>query len=163
MIKQLEIPSIGLRNIKTAIAVLICLAILSMFKGCSPFYACIAAVITMQNSMNNTIKVGFNRMIGTLIGAAVGAVLTSIYAHSLILTSIGIVIVIFFTNLFKRSGSSSIACIVYLAIMVNIKNTTPLQYSMFRVIETFLGIIVAVCVNLLIAHPDKRRKKEQQT
>ncbi|MDV3427515.1 MAG: aromatic acid exporter family protein [Bacillota bacterium] len=162
MIKQLEIPGIGLRNIKTAAAVLICLAILRMFKDYSPFYACIAAVITMQNSMNNTIKVGFNRMIGTLIGAAVGAVLTSIYAHSLILTSIGIVIVIFLTNLFKRSGSSSIACIVYLAIMVNIKNTTPLEYSIFRVIETFLGIIVAVCVNLSIAHPDRRRNKEQQ-
>lgn len=160
MIKQLEIPSIGLRNIKTAAAVLICMAILRMFKNYSPFYACIAAVITMQNSMNNTIKAGFNRMVGTLIGAAVGAALTSIYAHSLILTSIGIVIVIFLTNLFKRSGSSSIACIVYLAIMVNIKDTTPLQYSTFRVLETFLGIIVAVCINLSIAHPDKRKKEQ---
>lgn len=157
MLEKIEIPVIGLRNIKTAAAVLICLVILRIFKDYSPFYACIAAVITMQNSMDNTIKVGFNRMIGTLIGATIGCFLTSIFAHNIIVTSLGIIIVIFLTNLFKRSGSSSIACIVYLAIMVNIKDTAPLQYTIFRVLETFLGIIVAVCVNLLIAHPDKRK------
>lgn len=157
--EKLEIPGIGFRNIKTAIAVLICMAVLRTFKDYSPFYACIAAVITMQNSMDNTIKAGLNRMVGTLIGAFVGGILTSIYAKSLIITSLGIVIVIYLTNLLKRSGSTSIACIVYLAIMVNIKDTTPLQYTILRVLETFLGIIVAVCVNLFIAHPDKGKQE----
>jgi uncharacterized membrane protein YgaE (UPF0421/DUF939 family) len=157
--KKFEIPGIGFRNIKTAIAVLICMAVLRTFKDYSPFYACIAAVITMQNSMDNSIKAGLNRMIGTLIGALVGGVFASIYGENLIITSLGIVIVIYLTNLFKRSGSTSIACIVYLAIMVNIKDTTPLNYTIFRVLETFLGIIVAVCVNLLIAYPDKGKQE----
>ncbi|MDT2191533.1 FUSC family protein [Paenibacillus larvae] len=69
-----KLPRIGMRNVKTAIAVLLCILILRLFQIESPFYACIAAVITMQNTVEDSYETGINRIIGTLIGAAIGLV-----------------------------------------------------------------------------------------
>ncbi len=50
--------SIGMRNIKTALAVTLSILISEFFKLDSPFYAAIAAVISMQNSVTGSYRVG---------------------------------------------------------------------------------------------------------
>lgn len=145
----------GMRSIKTAISVLLCIVTLKLFNNNSPFYACIATVITMQNSMEGSIKAGVGRMIGTIIGATIAIIFLSLFPQNIMVTFLGIILVIYTANFLKVSSSTSIACIVYLAIMVNIKDTTPLNYSIMRVFETFLGIIMAMLVNKVIYPPQK--------
>lgn len=144
---------IGMRNIKTAISVFICIIILRAFHSNFPFYACIAAVITMQSTVHNSFTTGKNRMIGTIIGAIWGLTFALISPNNVFLISIGIVFVIYSLNLLNRKNSIIIACVVFLAIMTNLKEGTPLVYSFNRVIETFLGIFVSVLVNYFIFHP----------
>ena len=144
---------IGMRNIKTAISVFLCIIILRAFHNTFPFYACIAAVITMQSAVHDSFTTGKNRMIGTIIGAIWGLIFALISPNNIFLTSIGIVFVIYFLNLLNRKNSIIIACVVFLAIMTNLKEGTPLVYSFSRVIETFIGIFVSVLVNYLIFHP----------
>lgn len=144
---------IGMRNIKTAISVFICIIILRIFHNTFPFYACIAAVITMQSTVHNSFTTGKNRIIGTIIGAICGLIFALISPNNVFLTSLGIVFVIYFLNLLNRKNSIIIACVVFLAIMTNLKEGTPLIYSFSRVIETFIGILVSVLINYLIYHP----------
>ena len=144
---------IGMRNIKTAISVLLCIIILRSFHNTVPFYACIAAVITMQSTVHDSFTTGKNRMIGTIIGAIFGLIFALISPNNVFLTSIGIIFVIYFSNLFNRNNSISIACVVFLAIMTNLKQGAPLIYSFNRVVETFIGIFVSVLVNYLIYPP----------
>ena len=144
---------IGMRNIKTAISVFICIIILKAFHSTFPFYACIAAVITMQSTVHNSFTTGKNRMIGTIIGAIWGLAFALISPNNVFLSSIGIIFVIYSLNLLNRKNSVIIACVVFLAIMTNLKEGTPLVYSFNRVIETFLGILVSVLVNYYIFHP----------
>ena len=144
---------IGMRNIKTAISVFLCIIILRVFHNTFPFYACIAAVITMQSTVHDSFTTGKNRMIGTIIGAMCGLIFALISPNNVFLTSIGIIFVIYFSNLFNRKNSISIACVVFLAIMTNLTHVTPLIYSFNRVIETFIGIFVSVLVNYLISPP----------
>lgn len=155
MFSNFEFNKPGMRNIKTAISVFVCIAILKLFTNSSPFYACIASIITMQSTVESSIETGFNRMTGTIIGALVGVIFSYIPFNHMVITGAGIVIVIYLTTMLKKKESVSIACIVYLAIMVNIKETTPLIYSSLRVLETFLGITVAVIINSLIKPPNK--------
>lgn len=117
-----------------------------------PFYACIAAVITMQSTVHNSFTTGKNRMIGTIIGAIWGLIFALISPSNVFLTSIGIIFVIYFLNLLNRKSSIIIACVVFLAIMTNLKQGTPLIYSLNRVVETFIGIFVSVLVNYFIFH-----------
>lgn len=144
---------IGMRNIKTAISVFLCIIILRAFNNTFPFYACIAAVITMQGTVHDSFATGKNRMIGTIIGAIYGLIFALISPNNIFLTSIGIVLVIYFLNLFNRKNSISIACVVFLAIMTNLTQVTPLIYSLNRVTETFIGIFVSVLVNYFIYPP----------
>jgi len=138
---------IGSRNIKTALSVFICIIIFQIIKRPYPFYACIAAVICMQNSVYNSFITGKNRMIGTIIGAIVGILLATIVGQNAIIIGLGIVVVIFLCNYFKQDGSVSIACIVFLAIMTNLKGDPAYLYAINRVIDTFIGIIVSILVN----------------
>jgi uncharacterized membrane protein YgaE (UPF0421/DUF939 family) len=144
---------IGMRNIKTAISVFLCIIILRLFNNHDPFYACIAAVITMQSTVHNSFTTGKNRMIGTVIGAIGGLAFSLISPNNVYLTSIGIVLVIYSLNLLNRKNSIIIACVVFLAIMINLKHGSPLLYSSSRVVETFVGIFVSVLINFLIFHP----------
>lgn len=144
---------IGMRNIKTAISVFLCMIILKAFQNTSPFYACIAAVITMQGTVHGSFTSGKSRMIGTIIGATWGLIFALISPNNMFLTSIGIIFIIYFLNFFDESDSISIACVVFLAIMINVNQDNALIYSFERAIETFMGISIAVLVNYLIFPP----------
>ncbi|MBC8059981.1 MAG: aromatic acid exporter family protein [Clostridiaceae bacterium] len=144
----------GMRNIKTALAVIICVLISRILKLEYSFYAAIAAIISMENTVINSFRAGKNRMLGTLIGAGIGFLCASIVPGNAILCGIGVVIVIYICNLLKWEKSISIACIVFMAIMVNLNGKNPFVYSMNRILDTFIGITVAVLVNYFIFPPN---------
>ncbi|WP_113671589.1 FUSC family protein [Vallitalea guaymasensis] len=149
---------IGSRNIKTAISVFICISIFQLLNRPYPFYACIAAVICMKNSIQNSFVVGKNRMIGTTIGGVIGLILSLVFGNYSIVVGLGIVLVIYLCNLCKQSDSIVIACIVFIAIMTNLKGTPSHIYAVNRVIDTFIGIIVSIIVNVFPKIKDVRKK-----
>jgi uncharacterized membrane protein YgaE (UPF0421/DUF939 family) len=149
---------IGMRNIKTAIAVFICVIVSKIFRFEYPFYVAIAAVIAMQSSVADSFKAGKNRMLGTFIGALIGLFMALIKPGNAFLIGIGIVIVIYLCNLLKWKDSISIACIVFAAIMLNLKEENPWLYSLNRLIDTFVGIGIAVLVNYFILPPEHIHK-----
>ena len=65
-----RLPKIGLRTIKSGIAVFLCLLLLPN----EPFFACLTAVICLQDTVYNSIHMGINRGAGTIIGASFGLV-----------------------------------------------------------------------------------------
>lgn len=154
--------SIGMRNIKTAIAVLLCVLISFALKLEYPFYAAIATVIAMESSINSSYAAGKNRTMGTLVGAAFGGLFAFIEPHNAYLSALGIVCVIAVCNLLKWNKSVSIACIVFLAIMLNLRTGEPaFAYALHRVLDTLLGIGVAVVVNYFLIPPKHDRNLEK--
>ncbi|MDF2506141.1 aromatic acid exporter family protein [Clostridium sp.] len=144
---------VGMRNIKTGISVFLCVIVSRLLNLEIPFYACIAAVISMQSSVTSSFHAGRNRMLGTLVGAATGLTFALIAPGNPILCGIGVMIVIFVTNFLKWNKSASIGCIVFSAIMTNLNGRSPVNYSVNRIIDTFVGIGIAVLVNYLIFPP----------
>lgn len=150
---KFKFDMVGMRNIKTAIAVFISIVISKLLKMEYPFYAAIAAIISMQSSVEASFKAGRNRMLGTFIGAVVGFVCALISPGNAFVSAIGIVVVIYLCNLLKWKESAAIGGIVFLAIMLNLKGNSPLLYSINRILDTFLGILVAIVVNYFIVPP----------
>ncbi|MEJ8554755.1 FUSC family protein [Tepidibacter sp. Z1-5] len=141
---------VGMRNIKTAIAVSLSVAISRFFNMEYPFYAAIAAIISMQTTIGESFKVGRNRMLGTILGAMVGVIFYFINSNSIIAIGIGIMVVIYMCNLFRWNKSVSIAGIVFCVIMTNLDGRDPIFYALNRILDTFIGIIIAVLVNYFI-------------
>lgn len=151
---KLNIHKVGFRNIKTALAVMICMLIFQAIGRENPFYACIAAVICMKDTVSSSFTMGKNRLIGTLIGALTGLILIYLVLHFKFLyniipvvTALGIVMAIYVCNMLYKPGSVVISCIVVIGIMVNHVGPESYTYAIGRSIDTAVGILVAILLN----------------
>jgi uncharacterized membrane protein YgaE (UPF0421/DUF939 family) len=153
-----KLPRIGLRNLKTAMSVFFCLLlyefVLSSFLTSSDsLYACVAAIISMQDTVENSVTFGLNRLIGSTIGGVFG--IFFLWLNSLIfdgymrffLVAVGIILVIYCSNLIKKKEIISIACVVFLVILISLDSTEPYRYAFYRILDTAIGIIVSVIIN----------------
>lgn len=147
-------PKIGMRTIKTALAVVLCVMIAQALRLEYPFYAAIAAIISMGNSLTDSLKAGKNRVMGTLAGALIGLFFASIQPNNALLCGLGIILLFWVCNLLRWSASIPIAGIVFMAIMVNLKDQSPLFYSLNRILDTVIGIGIALLVNLAFYRHD---------
>lgn len=144
---------IGMRNLKTAIAVALSVFVARMFSLESPFYTAIAAIISMQNSVEKGFKAGKDRMVGTLAGATIGIIAISVHSDNSLVISLGLIVLITILNYTKLKDSISIAGVVYCAINLNLHGESGLTYAVYRTCDTLIGVTIAICINKLIFPP----------
>lgn len=146
---------IGMRIIKTAVAAGICLQVfywLNIGSNINGVYAAVAATICMKTSLQQTLKTGIDRTVGTVIGSAIGILflfLTRLVPepYFALITTGGVVCVIYLCNIFKLQFSVTISVVVYLVILVVPREIPPLLYGVARLGETLFGIFIAFVVN----------------
>lgn len=172
----LNVPKVGMRTIKTAVAValaylvfipinLLIPAELRVAGGSAPFYACIAAVICMQSSVGQSVRQGISRLIGTAIGGCLGLLLLSmgnLLSRPIILALLlgaGTIFCIWFCNLIQRPAACSISVVVLCVILFNHTGPDRHLYALNRMFETAVGVVVAVIINRAL--PDHREKEEK--
>lgn len=147
---------LGLRAIKTAIAVAICAFISMFFNHEDIFCACIASVICLEQTYAQTWDTGINRIIGTLIGGIVGYLalesICSLPTYEwirIIMLPICILIVVYACNVINRKPAVSIGCVVIIVILSRTGDSTSstLTYVIQRVADTLLGVFIAMVIN----------------
>jgi len=143
---------IGMRTIKTGIAVMLC-CILTSFVVDNMFYCAIACVVTMQDTIKTSFKMGTQRVFGTLIGGLIGFLLVLISPANPILCGIGIMLVIKCCNMFKLS-SLVVSSVTFLSLYLGYVDRAPLVYSIQRIIDTSIGVIMGLIINYSVARPN---------
>lgn len=152
-------PKIGMRMVKTSLAVFICLIAYTFRQSGMPFYSAIAAILCMQPDVESSFRVGLNRVIGTFVGGCLGmgvlAVETWLYNfHNLpyiffaAIISIMLIPVIYITLVLKKSTASFIACVVFLCITImHGYDVNPFYFGINRMIDTLIGIFISLIIN----------------
>lgn len=154
---------IGMRNIKTGLAVFLCLALYNQLGRDGYFLAATSAIICMQDSVEKSVSSGLNRLLGTAFGALLGMGLLYLNLYfpyfdlTLLSATLGTVLTILFCNIIRQPDSIVIGCVVLLIIVLEQTNQTPLMYSVDRLIDTFVGIFVAILVNRYVRNPARKR------
>lgn len=143
-----------MRTIKTGIAIFLVLLVSQILDINNPLFAGIATLITMQSSVSGSWEAGKNRMLGTVLGAVIGLIFSTLAPNNPFVIGIGVVIIIYLCNLLDWKKAITISSIVFMAIMLNQDEGSRLNYSIFRTLDTFLGIIVGMIVNYFISPPD---------
>ncbi|MCC3866018.1 FUSC family protein [Terrisporobacter petrolearius] len=143
---------IGMRTIKTGIAVMLC-CILTRFAVDNMFYCAIACVVTMQDTIKTSFKMGTQRVFGTLIGGLIGFLLVLISPANPVLCGIGIMLVIKCCNMFKLS-SLVVSSVTFLSLYLGYVDRAPLLYSIQRIIDTSIGVIMGLIINYSVARPN---------
>jgi len=97
---------IGMRNIKTALSVGICILFFQFLGISDGIQAAIAAIICLKSSLQNSIQTGVERVIGTVIGAVLGILALLLIENmdfqiSTLLAIVGVVLIIYLCNILK--------------------------------------------------------------
>ncbi len=157
---------VGMRNIKTALAATLT-ALLYLFLDRNPTFACIGAIFGMGSDMVNSRLNGGNRLFGTIIGGFIGMALFRIYiifypeggTHPLILLFlfIGVILLVMISLLFKWPGAIQPGGVLVCIILYNTPVDTFVSYSLNRMVDTAIGVGIALLVNYLL--PRERTDK----
>ena len=153
---------IGLRTYKTALAVFLCLFVTYFLGSSGTLLAAIAAILCMRETHKDSLKIGLDRMIGTITGGILAFVYLMILKQlpinedlvSKIIIPIFIIICIYVCNLFNVKGASGICCIVFLIVAIGREEGTRLEilsYVGIRELATLIGEVIATVINKYIA------------
>ena len=143
---------VGMRTLKTGLAVTLC-CILTRFMVDNMFYCATACVVTMQDTIKTSYKMGFQRVFGTLIGGIVGFLLVLISPANPFLCGLGIMIVIKCCDHFKLS-SLVVSSVTFFSLYLGYIDSAPLVYSIQRVLDTSVGVIMGLIINYSVARPN---------
>ncbi len=163
--ESFKFPSIGMRIIKSAVAVALCYVV-QIFRGDSGivFYSQLSALWCMQSYISTTKQNAKQRILGTIVGAFFGLVVLLIsifvrnhfsdgkwfgYIFNAILISATLIPVLWTTVVLKKKQASYFSCVVFLSIVViHLSDENPYLFTLNRFLDTMIGIVIGVGVNL---------------
>ncbi|GHU40132.1 FUSC family protein [Clostridia bacterium] len=182
------LTSIGMRTAKTGLAVFACLLFYELERFVvlhmgvpsesliyqmvmdnemrHPFYACLSAILSMQDSVHGSLKFGYYRILGTVIGAVLGLLFLILnhqvfqYKLTLLLAPLGIIILIQLCNLVKIQSATIISCTVFLLLVMVVQGESPYEYAAARLFDTFVGVFLAIGINHFVYHPKGKEQVE---
>ena len=149
--------AIGLRTIKTVLAVFICLLLHFVFKTETGLYSCIAAVVCMRETPGESWQMGLHRFYGTLIGGAMGFLLMELAERLpaytdwmyVLLIPAGLIGCIWLCLMIDKKNGVIICCVVFISIGLDFTMDAgwTLQLVILRIVDTTVGIVVAGLLN----------------
>lgn len=157
---QIEFPAVGQRIIRTVIGIFLCYVIYYIRgqRG-MPFYSVLAVLQCIQPYMSSSFEMGKQRTIGTMIGAGWGLIVIilaiRVFHVNLLGNLIGYLLISVFTGVVLYStvvlqykAISGFSAVVFLSIVVNhLNDNGVLLYVVSRVIDTMIGVLVAIAIN----------------
>lgn len=167
--KRMKVFSkVGMRTTKSAVAVGICFIVYALrgYQG-MPFYSALSALWCMMPDIENSRKMALQRTIGTMIGAAYGLLALLLYLYVFPnMTEIGfyffsavmIVPIISTTVAYNKQNATYFSCVVFLSITINhFTDVNPFLFVWGRILDTMIGILVALAVNSMQIPHKKHR------
>lgn len=168
--KKCEMPPfrIGGRICKTVIAVFLCFLIDTFRNTGVPFYAAIAAILCVQRSQRDSLRAAKNREIATIIGGICGMLFilaernlfhiqTELLRYAVL--SVLLIPIIELSLYLRQEKGTFLMCVVFLCVTTTHENDiSPVAFAMNRIIDTTIGIMVALIVNVFPYGKKKERK-----
>ncbi|SHJ08250.1 Uncharacterized membrane protein YgaE, UPF0421/DUF939 family [Geosporobacter subterraneus DSM 17957] len=148
---------IGLRTIKTGIAVALAILIAPLLKIDNPFFVVISALIAMQPTVSDSWKTGMNRLLGTSLGSAIGLAFVLMSPGNPLVTGAGIIALISIMNHLKLQDSIVMASIVFAGVFFNAEGQY-IDFAFRKLMDTSLGISIALVINFSIYPPVYHQK-----
>lgn len=156
-------PHLGMRIIKTGICVFFCLLLNYLFSPQVALYSSLAAIATMESSLQSTIRMSAVELVGTGLGGCVGmailplASMVNIEWLYVIIMPVGMVMVIYVCVLIKMPQAASLCGFVYIAVLVApydpSVDSNPYLPALYRITDTAVGVVIALLVNRFIVPP----------
>lgn len=156
--KKKQFP-IGLRTIKTAVAVIVAMSIAGSLGRTSDrlIFAMLGAMAVVEPTFKDSLLACATQVVGVLFGAAMGILLRQLPLGELAAVGIGIVCIIVLYNGLRVRFSPSLPCFIFVMICVS-PSVEPVAYALGRIWDTAIGLAVGTLINVLVFPYDNSRK-----
>lgn len=148
---------IGMRTVKTAIAVVLSIFIGNLLGLSNPLFAGFSAVVVMQGTIYDSLRVTKDRMLATITGALVALLFYALGVINYLTLGLGVIAVILFCIFFKMKGSVALGCMVFIIVFLSPQGQNHIDYALHRTLDTFIGLVVGTLINLFVFPPDPFR------
>lgn len=165
----------GMRIIKTAISILVCLVLDFLRNSANYVDSSIAAIVSLGTSTRMTWKAGLSRILGTFVAGLYASLFIHFVVENmemntkslsyLILVAFMVIPLLTLLSHFKQNSTICVAAIVFLLICLNPESSSkPFIYALKSSFDTLIGVVVAVIINWFPPlnkigdHYDKQRR-----
>ena len=158
---------IGMRTMKTALAVMICSLLFKITDRREPLIAALAAVFSLRQDLTTTVSFGRSRVLGNSMGGlfAIFYFFIKQYVHQdflleLFLLPLLVALIIILSDGINNNAGIVSAIATMLLITLSVTRSESIYFALQRVIDTFIGTFVAIAINFLIRPPEKEKESE---
>ena len=150
---------IGLRTIKTVIAVMLAMIIVDSYGATTSklIFATLGAMEAVQPTFKASLRSCVTQIVGVLMGALIGIVLLRLPINHVLAAGIGIVLVITLYNTFGIHFSPSLPCLIVVTLCTT-PDIAPVTYAFGRIWDSLIGFGVGMAINTIVFPYDNSRQ-----
>ena len=142
-----------LQAVKTSVAMILAWFLAQLVLPSElPVFAAIAALLVVQPSINQSLSKAIERSIGVILGVLIAYAVGFFFGSSTWIVLLAIVLCVMLSWLFRLAPGSSNQIPISAMLVLSIGAATP-NYALERIIETIIGAVVALLVNVIIVPP----------
>ncbi len=149
---------LGLRTIKTALAVTLALTIAGLLGSAMPIFSAIGAISAMSRTLKDALTACLTQLTGCVVGCVIGCLFLVMFPHTPpILIGLGVILVILLGLRLHSEFAIPLSCIVFVSICLY-EAGSPFFYAASRFGDTSIGLMIALAVNMLIKPYNNRAR-----
>ncbi len=138
---------------KTAVAMILAWLIAGTFLPTQlPIFAAIAALLVVQPSVNQSIGRAIERSIGVIVGVAIAYAVGLFFGTTSWIVLLAVVVAIFLSWALKLTPGTANQVPITAMLVLAIGAASP-GYALVRIVETMIGAIIGIIVNIAIVPP----------
>ena len=159
MLKKWVRLRIGLRTMKTTVAVIISMLLVDHLgtSASKLIFAMLGAMAAVQPTFKDSLESCLTQIVGVFFGAVMGVLLRMLPGHHLVAVGIGIMLVITLYHSLRIPYSPSLSCFVVVMVCVT-PDVQPMIYASERIWDTAIGLAVGMLINTLVFPYDNSRR-----
>jgi uncharacterized membrane protein YgaE (UPF0421/DUF939 family) len=136
-----------LNSVRTALAATAALLLARLLKMPEYYWAPISTIVIIESTIP-PLTLGWQRFVGTAVGAVLGAALATFFHPTAIVYALGILLCGILAYLLRIGGAYRFAAITLSIVLLIPHNRPPWIIGWHRFLEVSLGIAVALAVTI---------------
>jgi uncharacterized membrane protein YgaE (UPF0421/DUF939 family) len=142
-----------LQVVKTAIAMILSWLVATLLlPGELPIFATIAALLVVQPSVNQSVGRAIERSIGVIVGVLIAYAIGLAFGSNSWIVLLAVVVSIILAWALKLTPGTANQVPITAMLVLSLGASSP-DYAFARIIETVIGALIGVLVNILIVPP----------
>lgn len=137
-----------LDSVRTAVAAVVALLLARLLKMPESYWAPISTIVIIQSTIP-PLTLGWQRFVGTALGAVLGAALATYFSPSVLVYGLGILLCGVLAWLLRVGGAYRFAGITLSIVLLIPHASAPWIVGWHRFLEVSLGIAVALAVTMV--------------